>query len=201
MHFDQRTVRIPFRNIVYIGDSDTDVPCMKLVNNYGGHSIGVFDEESEDKTKVFQMMRDERIKYFVPANYSEGGQLDCLLKKIIDKTAATEKLESIHYKDKKEFLEVEKEKDKSETEREEAIAALSSSGSFANTHAVIKVLKKYDGWSEMEIESLMEIAINNNQVKYILTDSDVRAFYLSLLNGLSEPLSECAEEVKKTIYV
>lgn len=201
MHFAPEDVRIPFRNIVYIGDSDTDVPCMKLVNNYGGHSIGVFDEESEDKTKVFQMMRDERIKYFVPANYSEGGQLDCLLKKIIDKTAATEKLESIHYKDKKEFLEVEKEKDKSETEREEAIAALSSSGSFANTHAVIKVLKKYDGWSEMEIESLMEIAINNNQVKYILTDSDVRAFYLSLLNGLSEPLSECAEEVKKAIYV
>ena len=201
MHFAPEDVRIPFRNIVYIGDSDTDVPCMKLVNNYGGHSIGVFNEESEDKTKVFQMMRDERIKYFVSANYSEGGQLDCLLKKIIDKTATTEELESIHYTDKKEFLEVEKEKDKSETERKEAILALSSSWSFANTHAVIKALKKYDGWSEMEVESLMEIAINNNQVKYILTDSDVKSFYLSLLNGLSEPLSECAEEVKKAIYV
>ncbi len=199
MHFAPEDVRIPFRNIVYIGDSDTDVPCMKLVNTYGGHSIGVFNEESEDKTKVFQMMRDERIKYFVPANYSEGKPLDCLLKKIIDKTAATEKLESIHYKDKKEFLEIEKEKDNSETERKEAILALSSSWSFANTHAVIKMLKKYEGWSEKEVESLMDIAINNNQVKYILTDSDVKAFYLSLLNGLPEPLSECAEEVKNLL--
>lgn len=28
-------IKIPFRNIIYIGDSDTDVPCMKLVNSYG----------------------------------------------------------------------------------------------------------------------------------------------------------------------
>ena len=30
-------IRVPFRNMVYIGDSDTDIPCMKLVNTYGGH--------------------------------------------------------------------------------------------------------------------------------------------------------------------
>lgn len=36
---------VPFRNIVYIGDSDTDIPCMKLVNSKGGYSIGVYDPE------------------------------------------------------------------------------------------------------------------------------------------------------------
>ena len=39
--FPPDKIRIPFRNIIYMGDSDTDIPCMKLVNTYGGHSIGV----------------------------------------------------------------------------------------------------------------------------------------------------------------
>ena len=45
-------IRVPFRNIVYIGDSDTDIPCMKLVNTYGGHSIGVYNSYTKDKAKV-----------------------------------------------------------------------------------------------------------------------------------------------------
>ena len=40
-YFSPEEIRVPFRNMVYIGDSDTDIPCMKLVNTYGGHSIGV----------------------------------------------------------------------------------------------------------------------------------------------------------------
>lgn len=93
-------VRVPFRNIVYIGDSDTDIPCMKLVNSYGGHSIGVYDPNSNEvdkKAKVKKMMHDKRIKYFAPADYSEGMELDLLVKDIIVKTAAYEKLENVHF--------------------------------------------------------------------------------------------------------
>lgn len=39
----KRDQRVPFRNMIYIGDSDTDIPCMSLVNANGGHSIGVYD--------------------------------------------------------------------------------------------------------------------------------------------------------------
>lgn len=90
-------LRVPFRNMVYIGDSDTDVPCMKLVNSNGGHSIGVYNAETKDKTKVHKMMRDRRIKYFVPADYREGGELDTLVKAIIDNTVTGEVLESIYF--------------------------------------------------------------------------------------------------------
>lgn len=90
-------LRVPFRNMVYIGDSDTDIPCMKLVNSNGGHSIGVYNAETKDKTKVHKMMRDRRIKYFVPADYREGGELDTLLKAIIDNTVTGEVLESIYF--------------------------------------------------------------------------------------------------------
>ncbi len=94
--FSPEELRVPFRNMVYIGDSDTDIPCMKLVNIYGGHSIGVFDPQTADKKKVYKMMIDNRIRYFAPADYSEGGELDVILKTIIDKTHSYEILESKH---------------------------------------------------------------------------------------------------------
>ena len=33
--FSPEDIRVPFRNMIYIGDSDTDIPCMKLVTTYG----------------------------------------------------------------------------------------------------------------------------------------------------------------------
>ncbi len=92
--FSPGEIRVPFRNMVYIGDSDTDVPCMKLVNSYGGHSIGVYHD---DHSKVHKMMQEGRIRYFAPADYNEGGELDHLVKTIIRRTAANEALEDIHY--------------------------------------------------------------------------------------------------------
>ena len=96
-YFPPEQMRVPFRNIVYIGDSDTDIPCMKLVNSSGGHSIGVYNPSTMDKQKVFKMIQDNRIKHFAPADYSEGSELDQLVKAIIDKTATYEKLESNYF--------------------------------------------------------------------------------------------------------
>lgn len=92
-------IRVPLRNIVYFGDSDTDIPCMKLVNSYGGHSIGVYDKASGNKEKVYRLINNDRIRYFAPADYTEGSEIDCLVKAIINKTAAYEKLESKHVHD------------------------------------------------------------------------------------------------------
>lgn len=82
--------------MVYIGDSDTDIPCMKLVNSNGGHSIGVYNPETGNRGKVFKMISENRIRYFAPADYSEGSELEELLKKIILRTAANDALEDIH---------------------------------------------------------------------------------------------------------
>ena len=90
-------IRVPFRNMVYVGDSATDVPCMKLVNSYGGHSIGVYNPDTQDKSKVYNMMAQNRIKYFAEAVYTENSELEKLLKGIIDKTVATEVLENKYY--------------------------------------------------------------------------------------------------------
>lgn len=96
-YFEPDMLRVPFRNMVYIGDSDTDIPCMKLVNVSGGHSIGVYNADTKDKSKVHRMMAENRIKYFAPADYSDGSDIDVLVKAIIDRTAVNERLEEIHF--------------------------------------------------------------------------------------------------------
>ena len=104
-YFPPDKIRVPFRNMIYIGDSDTDIPCMKLVNSYGGHSIGVYDPVKNDKTKVHRMMRENRIKFFTVADYSEGSDMDGLVKSIIDRTVTNEKLERLHFDDLNESTE------------------------------------------------------------------------------------------------
>lgn len=107
-YFSPEEIRVPFRNMVYIRDSDTDIPCMKLVNTYGGHSIGVYDPATQNKKKVYKMMHDKRIRYYAPADYTERSELDLLVKAIIDKTAANEILEDRHFRNIAEAKEHEK---------------------------------------------------------------------------------------------
>ncbi len=86
-YFDPQDIRVPFPNMVYIGDSDTDIPCMRLVNAYGGYSIGVYNPETMDTSKVNKMLDEGRIRYYVAADYSENAELDRLVKRIIDEKA------------------------------------------------------------------------------------------------------------------
>lgn len=191
-------MRVPFRNMVYIGDSDTDVPCMKLVNVNGGYSIGVYNADTKDKTKVYKMMRENRIKYYAPADYSEGKELDILLKAIIDRTAENEALESRFYAYKREQTDADKQTNETKREKVDLLIKLENSRSFATTHAVIEKMRQITVWTKDETENLFTIAVNNSQVFYILGDMDVKAFYQKLLNGCKVP-SENAEKIKARI--
>ncbi len=182
-YFSPENVRIPFRNMVYIGDSDTDVPCMKLVNSSGGFSIGVYNSETKDKVKVYKMMRENRIKYFAPADYSEESELDALVKNIIDRTAYSEALEALHFQCKNECHEAVKKNDEEENAKIDSIIDLENSGNFARTHEIIKTLSAFANWSDKQIEQLCLIAKKNSQVHYILKDDDIKRFYQNLLRG------------------
>lgn len=190
-------VRIPFRNIVYIGDSDTDVPCMKLVNSYGGHSIGVYNG---DKAKVYKMMRENRIKYFAPADYSEGSPLDSLLKSIIDKTQVSEVLESFSDECKMETKNADDKIDAEELKKIDALIELECSCSFAQTHEIIGTLSKFSNWTDEQKEKLCEIAIDNSQVNAVLQDNDVKRFYKKALVGYSSD-SDYYKKVKEKLKI
>ena len=188
--FAPEDIRVPFRNMIYIGDSDTDIPCMKLVTTYGGHSIGVYNADTLDKTKVYKMMREGRIRYFAPADYSEGTQLDELVKAIIDRTVTNEKLEEIHFRCKKENIEADKQNSEEELEKTDLLISLENSRSFTRTHEVIKKLNRYNTWSPEELSLLFRIAANNSQVRYIINDADVKLFYSQLLGKVKKETEE-----------
>jgi phosphoserine phosphatase len=84
----EKTMYIPYENFVYIGDSATDIPCMRLVKSKGGYSIGVFDPVKNNRSKVYQLYSDGRINLYAPADYSEGSDISRLMEKIIDEIAA-----------------------------------------------------------------------------------------------------------------
>ena len=87
---------VPFKRMIYVGDGMTDIPCMRLVKNYGGHSIAVYNPESQGKRKEMNtLIRDNRVNHVCPADYSDGSEMDILVKTIIDKIAVDSKLEQL----------------------------------------------------------------------------------------------------------
>lgn len=81
--------RIPFTNMIYFGDGDTDVPSMKIVGMFGGHSIAVFDPARPNKREVARkLLRQGRVGYITPANYARDSRTFRLVCAIIDKIKA-----------------------------------------------------------------------------------------------------------------
>ena len=85
--------RIPFTHMIYFGDGDTDVPCMKIVGMFGGHSIAVFNPQSPHKRGVARkLLRQGRVSFISPANYSRESRTFRLVCAIIDKIKADNEL-------------------------------------------------------------------------------------------------------------
>ena len=92
-YMEEKERPVPFSRMIYVGDGTTDIPCMKLVKNFGGHSIAVYNPKDEAKRgEMNTLIRDNRVNHVCPANYSEGSEMDIVVKAIIDKCDADYKL-------------------------------------------------------------------------------------------------------------
>ena len=81
--------RIPFTHMIYFGDGDTDVPCMKIVGMFGGHSIAVYDPQNERKqATAAKLKRQGRVAFAVPAVYTPDAPAFRVVTAIIDKIKA-----------------------------------------------------------------------------------------------------------------
>ena len=197
--FSPSQVRVPFRNMIYIGDSDTDIPCMKLVTAYGGHSIGVYNSQTQDRTKVYKMLRDGRIRYFVPADYTEGQELDRLVRMIIDRIAANERLEDQFIKCSAETTIHDESISAEQRQKDELMIRLEESMSFSNTHAIISDMTTIGNWTSDETEKLCMIAVSNSQVSYILRDTDVSAFFRRIIGSIHTTMGSYTTQVNSIL--
>lgn len=85
--------RIPFTNMIYFGDGETDVPSMKLVNMFGGNAIAVFDPSRPKKKESAQkLLRQGRVNFITPASYTKDSRTYRLVTAIIDKIKAESEL-------------------------------------------------------------------------------------------------------------
>lgn len=82
--------RIPYYNMIYFGDGLTDVPCMKLVKQYGGHSIAIYNKK--EKKKVEPLLIDERVNFICEGDYQKDSELEVIVKKLIQQVAASNDL-------------------------------------------------------------------------------------------------------------
>ena len=94
--------RVFFSNMIYIGDGLTDVPCMKLVKQSGGHSIAIYSPGQQQKTAP--LLRHGRVDWMFEADYNEGSELDKTLKLLLQQLAYYNKLKGLNEQQKKEFV-------------------------------------------------------------------------------------------------
>ena len=85
---DQRAV--PFQNMVYLGDGETDVPCFRVMRDMGGLSVAVHDEGGLEA--ALQYLQDDRVDAVVPADYRQGSPLEQVIQGQIGVVAAEARL-------------------------------------------------------------------------------------------------------------
>ncbi|MBP7278847.1 MAG: haloacid dehalogenase-like hydrolase [Sedimentibacter sp.] len=93
--------RIPFCNMIYIGDGLTDVPCMKLVKINGGHSIAVYHD---DRCIADSLISQGRVDFVVSADYRENSEMEKTVQTILNQIAALNKVLKLHTKHMKNLI-------------------------------------------------------------------------------------------------
>lgn len=68
-----------------------------------------------------------------------------------------------------------------ESQKDSLINDLINSESFNETHRIIEALNGFSSFSDDQVYRLCFAVLSNNQVEWILTDSDIRSFYAKAL--------------------
>lgn len=91
-HMPEQERPIPFTNMIYFGDGETDVPSMAVTRKSGGHAVAVYPPRG-NKTGCAELFKAGRVDFFAPADYRQTSDLfmrTCLL---LDQIVASIKIE------------------------------------------------------------------------------------------------------------
>jgi phosphoserine phosphatase len=80
---------VPFKNMIYVGDGLTDIPCFSLVEKEGGHAFGVFQPGKESAKQAFQqLMETKRVRGLYAPEYGPDDALGAILRLAVSATCA-----------------------------------------------------------------------------------------------------------------
>lgn len=80
-HMPESERPIPFSNMIYFGDGETDVPSMAVTRKNGGHAVAVH-YPGRSRARCVELFKAGRCDFFAPADYRRGSDLfrrTCLL--------------------------------------------------------------------------------------------------------------------------
>ena len=80
--------RVPFSNMIYIGDGPSDVPAFSIVNKNGGYTFAVYQKHPpEHYGEVRALQKQKRIQAFFEADYRQGSPAHLELSQTISEIA------------------------------------------------------------------------------------------------------------------
>ncbi len=106
-HMDPKDRHADFKNMIYMGDGLTDVPCMKMVSERGGKSIALYQRGKIEKAT--DLLLDGRADFLTQADYSENSELETIVKTIIERISLESDLDEIYVKMAKKAIKSQKE--------------------------------------------------------------------------------------------
>lgn len=87
---------VPFARMIFLGDGETDIPCMRLVKDQGGHSLAVYRKSARGaKAVAGQLLQEGRVNFIAAADYTDGSAVDRQVKGVLDRIAADVHLEQL----------------------------------------------------------------------------------------------------------
>ena len=96
---------IPFENMIYFGDGETDVPSFTVTRQQDGFAIAVYKPNSnKGKSKCEELWKVGRVNFYCSADYRDGKDLDVKTKKILDAIISNIRLDHEHFATEAAFL-------------------------------------------------------------------------------------------------
>jgi hypothetical protein len=88
-----------------------------------------------------------------------------------------------------------------DVEKASAIERLLNSGAFSSTHTAIARLALFvDDLSWAEADKILDVGLENSQIRWIGTDSDVRTFYETIIEKFADKINDERMELLQAVF-
>lgn len=96
---------VPFSQMIYFGDGDTDIPCMRLIKQQGGNSIAVYKARNKKKKDEAQkLIRDGRVNFACVADYTQDSEIYHIVEAIIKQIKSKSDFDNLQVKNHSQIM-------------------------------------------------------------------------------------------------